>query len=454
MFEKILIANRGEIALRIIRACKELGITTVAVHSEPDSNSLHVRFADENICIGPGPSNQSYLNTRAIISAAELTNADAIHPGYGFLSENAQFAEICESCNIAFIGPSSPILRNMGDKVMAKRTMAEAGVPVVPGCDEPLATVAEAQTNAEQIGYPVILKASAGGGGRGMRIVRSQDELENQFHTAQAEAEVSFKNSELYLEKWIEAPRHIEIQIMGDKHGRIIHLGERDCSIQRRYQKLIEESPSPGVDPELRDKLGSAAIRGAAHIGYQSLGTVEFLLDRNGAFYFMEMNTRIQVEHPVTEMVTGMDLVKEQILLAAGEPLTSTQDQIVFSGHAIECRINAENPDKDFQPSPGTITSFHMPGGPGVRVDTHAYTNYEVPPFYDSLLAKVIAHGKTRREAIDRMRRALDEFIIEGIATSIPFHKRVIRHERFLAGTIDTGFVESFMAEERNRQPR
>lgn len=447
MFHKILIANRGEIALRIIRACKELGVPTVAVHSEPDTDSLHVRFADENVCIGPGPSNQSYLNIPAIMSAAELVNADAIHPGYGFLAENAQFAEICESCNITFIGPSSEIIRRMGDKIVARQTMAKAGVPVVPGSDGPVAGIDDAQEIARSIGYPLIIKASAGGGGRGMRIVHSQDELETNFQTAKAEAQVAFNNDELYMEKWIQQPRHIEIQLIGDKHGHLIHLGERDCSLQRRYQKLLEESPSPAVDSSLRQTLGKTAIRGAERIGYQSTGTVEFLLDHEQQFYFMEMNTRIQVEHPVTEMVSGVDLIKEQIRVAAGEPLQYTQKDVTMHGHAIECRINAENPNKGFQPSPGTITSFHVPGGPGIRVDTHVYTQYEIPPYYDSLLAKVIAYGDTRDEALGRMGRALDELVIEGISTTVPFHRKVIQHPTFQQGECDTSFVESFLQE-------
>ncbi|MFQ6093460.1 MAG: acetyl-CoA carboxylase biotin carboxylase subunit, partial [bacterium] len=438
--------NRGEIALRIIRACKELGIDTVAVHSEPDVDSLHVRFADEEVCIGPGPSNQSYLNIPAIISAAEVTNVDAIHPGYGFLAENAYFAEICESCDIKFIGPSSQILRQMGDKVVARGTMANAGVPIIPGSDGPVSSITEARQTARKIGYPTIIKAAAGGGGRGMRIVRSESELEISFHTAKAEAEAAFTNSELYMERWIENPRHIEIQLLGDEHGNLIHLGERDCSLQRRYQKLLEESPSPAVDPRLRKQLGEMAIKGARSINYQSTGTVEFLLDEEKNFYFMEMNTRIQVEHPVTEMVIGMDLIKEQIRLAAGERLRCSQDKITLHGHAIECRINAEDPDKGFQPAPGTITSFHVPGGPGVRVDTHVYARYHIPPYYDSLLAKVITYGRTRQEAIGRMERALEELVIEGVPTTVPFHQRVIRDERFRRGEVHTGVAEDVMA--------
>lgn len=446
MFQKILIANRGEIALRIIRACKELNIATVAIYSEPDVDSLHVRFADEDVCIGPGPSNQSYLNIPAIISAAEVANVDAIHPGYGFLAENARFAEICESCDIKFIGPSSNILRQMGDKVTARKIMAAAGVPVVPGSEGPVSNVREARKVAHTIGYPVIVKASGGGGGRGMRIVRSEGELEHSFHTAKAEAEVAFRNSELYLERWIENPRHIEIQIIGDEFNNIVHLCERDCSLQRRYQKLLEEAPSPAVDEPLRQRLGESAIRGAQSIHYQSTGTVEFLLDSKKEFYFMEMNTRIQVEHPVTEMVIGMDLIKEQIRLAAGEHLACTQSDIVLQGHAIECRINAEDPDKGFQPAPGTITTFHVPGGPGVRVDTHVYAHYQVPPYYDSLLAKVITFGKTRPEAINSMERALEELVIEGIPTTKSFHQKMIHNERFQKGDVHTGFVEELIA--------
>lgn len=446
MFQKILIANRGEIALRIIRACKELHIATVAIYSESDIDSLHVRFADEEVCIGPGPSNQSYLNVPAIISAAEVANVDAIHPGYGFLAESARFAEICESCGIKFIGPSSEILSKMGDKVTARKIMADAGVPVVPGSDGPVSSITEARKTARAIGYPVIVKASGGGGGRGMRIVRSEDELEQNFHTAKAEADVAFNNSELYMERWIENPRHIEIQLIADEHNNIVHLCERDCSLQRRYQKLLEEAPSPAVDEPLRMQLGEMAVRGAQSIHYQSTGTVEFLLDSESNFYFMEMNTRIQVEHPVTEMVVGMDLIKEQIRLAAGEHLACSQNDIVLNGHAIECRINAEDPDKGFQPTPGTITSFHVPGGPGVRVDTHVYAQYNIPPYYDSLLAKVITYGKSRSEAINSMERALEELVIEGVPTTIPFHQKVIQDERFRRGDVHTGFVEQLIA--------
>jgi len=443
LFKKILIANRGEIALRIIRACKELGIATVAVYSDADENSLHVRFADEVVKIGPGPSNESYLNIPRIISAAEITNAEAIHPGYGFLAENAQFADICESCNIKFIGPSSDMIANMGDKAFAKAKMKEAGVPTIPGSEGLLQDLVTAEKAAEKIGYPVILKATAGGGGRGMRIVREKKELERAFVTASNEADAAFGNAGLYLEKFFENPRHIEVQIIGDHYGTVVALGERECSIQRKHQKLIEESPSPAVNEKLRAKLQDAAVRGAESVNYESAGTVEFLLDADGRFFFMEMNTRIQVEHPVTEMVLGMDLLKRQIMLAAGEKIENVIKDFKLRGHAIECRINAEDPDKDFRPSPGKITSFHIPGGPGVRVDTHAYAQYVIPPYYDSLIAKVITNGKDRSEAIGRMKRALEEFIIEGVATTIPFHKKVLENEHFLKGDFDTKFIET-----------
>lgn len=444
MFKKILIANRGEIALRIIRACKELGIATVSVYSEADEDSLHVRFADEVVCIGPGPSNKSYLNVPSIISAAEVTNAEAIHPGYGFLAENADFAEVCESCGIKFIGPSPDMISNMGDKAFAKARMEQAGVPIIPGSKGILRSIKDAQENTEAIGFPVILKATAGGGGRGMRIVRSRNELENAYTMARAEAEAAFNNPDLYMEKYFENPRHIEVQIIGDSFNNVIALGERECSIQRKHQKLIEESPSPVVDEELRTKICDAAIKGAKLVNYQSAGTIEFLLDEDGKFYFMEMNTRIQVEHPVTEMVVGMDLLKEQIRVAAGEKLSTTMD-LKLRGHAIECRVNAEDPDKGFRPNPGTITIFHTPGGPGVRVDTHGYAQYQIPPFYDSLIAKVITHGKNREEAIVRMIRSLEEFVIEGIKTTIPFHLKVLRDPDFRRGEFDTKFIERFM---------
>ncbi len=443
MFSKILIANRGEIALRIIRACKELGIPTVAVYSTVDENALHTVFADEAVCIGPPPSNESYLNPVRIISAAEITGADAIHPGYGFLAENPNFAEMCESCDIRFIGPSAEVIRRMGDKSEAKLAMKEAGVPVVPGSDGVVSSVEEAIRVARDIGYPVMLKAVAGGGGKGMRIVRDEENMENSFMMASAEAEAAFGNPGLYIEKYIESPRHIEIQLLGDNYGNIIHLGERECSIQRRHQKLIEEAPSPIVTPEIRAQMGEVAVKGAAHVGYRSAGTIEFLMDAQGNFYFMEMNTRIQVEHPVTEMVYNVDLIKEQIRIAAGERLDISQDEIQPVGHAIECRINAEDPLNNFIPSPGKIEYFHMPGGPGVRVDTHAYSSYMVPPFYDSLVAKLIVHARNRKEAIRRLRRSLDEFIIEGIKTTIPFHKYVINTPEFQEGNFDTHFIEN-----------
>ena len=442
MFKKILIANRGEIALRVIRACKELDIATVAVYSEADADSLHVRFADEVVCIGPGPSKDSYLQIPRIISAAEVTNAEAIHPGYGFLSENAHFAEVCASCNIKFIGPSPEMIEKMGNKSLAKETVRQAGVSVIPGSDGTLKDKSEAKKIASEMGYPVILKASAGGGGRGMRIVRDEAALETAFDTAGAEASAAFGNSELYMEKYFENPRHIEIQILGDSHGNIIALGERECSIQRKHQKLIEESPSPVVTPEIRKKMSEAAIKGAKAVNYESAGTIEFLFD-NGKFYFMEMNTRIQVEHPVTEAVFATDLVKKQIEIAAGNSI-EWDEEYKMRGHAIECRINAENPGQDFRPSPGKITSFHVPGGPGVRVDTHAYAHYVIPPFYDSLIAKIITHGKSREEAIVRMNRCLEEFVIEGIHTTTPFHQLVLEDEDFIAGNFDTQFVERF----------
>ncbi|MDQ7064006.1 MAG: acetyl-CoA carboxylase biotin carboxylase subunit [candidate division KSB1 bacterium] len=445
--KKILIANRGEIALRIIRACKELGIKTVAVYSEADVHSLHVRFADEAVCIGPGPSKESYLNIPRIISAAEVTNADAIHPGYGFLAENAEFAEVCESCNIKFIGPSPEMIANMGDKSFAKETMKKAKVPVIPGSEGILGSVGEAMELAKAIGFPVILKATAGGGGRGMRLVRDQSELETAFNQAQQEAEAAFGNPGLYLEKFFEHPRHIEVQIIGDTHGNIYALGERECSIQRKHQKLIEESPSPVITEELRQTMSEAAVRGAKCVNYVSAGTIEFLY-QDGEFYFMEMNTRIQVEHPVTEAVLGLDLIKEQIRVAQGERLDNINPNYKLRGHAIECRINAEDPEYDFRPSPGMITAFHVPGGPGVRVDTHVYAQYVIPPFYDSLIAKLIVSGRDRAEAIGRMERALEEFIIEGIKTTIPFHQKVMQHPDFRSGDFDTKFVERMKDQE------
>jgi len=443
LFKKILIANRGEIALRIIRTCKELGIKTVAVYSEADRYSLHVRFADEAVCIGPGPSKDSYLNIPRIIAAAEITNAEAIHPGYGFLAENAMFAEICESSGIKFIGPTPDAIEAMGDKALAKETMRKAGVPVIPGSDGVVETLEEAREIANEIGYPIMLKAAAGGGGKGMRMVNDESELENAWQTARAEAEAAFGNPAVYIEKFIERPRHIEIQILADEYGNVIHLGERDCSIQRRHQKLVEESPSPIVTPGLREAMGQAAVKGAKSVKYRNAGTIEFLVDKNGNFYFMEMNTRIQVEHPVTEMVYGIDIVREQIRIAAGEKLNIKQRQLKPNGHAIECRINAEDSYNGFRPSPGKITGLHFPGGFGIRVDSHIYQEYVVPPYYDSLIAKLIAHGRTRDEAIARMLRALEEFVIEGIHTTIPFHIKLLNSPEFRSGVdYDTKFVD------------
>ncbi len=442
MFQKVLVANRGEIALRVIRACRELGLQTVAVYSEADRESLHVRFADDDVCIGPPQARQSYLNIARIIAAAEITGADAIHPGYGFLAENAEFARICRASNITFIGPLPEQIEAMGDKASARRLAAEAGVPTVPGSEGILENPDEALEVAEQIGFPVLIKASAGGGGKGMRMAREPDQFTQMFSLAQNEALAAFGNGSVYVERFLDRPRHIEIQVLGDTHGRIVHLGERDCSIQRRHQKLVEESPSPAVDAKLRARLGEAAIRLASAIGYLGAGTLEFLLDPSGCFYFMEMNTRIQVEHPVTEMVTGFDLVKEQIRIAAGEPLSFPPDINGLRGHAIECRVNAEDPSRNFQPSPGQITAYHPPGGPGVRVDTHVYAGYTVPPYYDSLLAKVIVHGRDRAEALVRMGQALDSFILEGVTTTIPFLNRLIHHPDFVAGKVDTRFLE------------
>ncbi len=446
MFHKILIANRGEIALRIIRACKELGIKTVAVYSTADSHSLHVKLADESVCIGPAPSIQSYLNINAIISAAELTDAEAIHPGYGFLAENAAFAEICENCGITFIGPTSESMRLMGDKISARQAMIKQEVPILPGTKDAVQDVNEAITVAKKIGFPVIIKASAGGGGRGMKIVHSPAALPNAFATARAEAQAGFGNPEVYMEKYCQQPRHVEIQVLGDKHGNVIHLGERDCSIQRRHQKLIEESPCSVLTPQLRTAMGDAAVRAAKAVDYNSAGTVEFLLDSDGNFYFMEMNTRIQVEHPVTEMVTGIDIVREQIRSAAGLKLRYKQSDVKIKGHAIECRINAEDPFK-FTPCPGKITSYHTPGGLGVRVDSFVYDQYTVLPHYDSLISKLIVHADTREDAIRRMLRALDEYIIEGIKTTIPFHKRILSNKDFIEGNLDTGFLERMVLE-------
>ncbi|MXY48790.1 MAG: acetyl-CoA carboxylase biotin carboxylase subunit [Gemmatimonadetes bacterium] len=443
MFQKILIANRGEIALRVIRSCKELNIATLAVHSETDQDSLHVRFADEAVCIGSNAPNDSYLNIPRIISAAEIMNADAVHPGYGFLSENPHFAEVCESCDIAFIGPPSRAIRLMGDKAEARKTVAASDVPTIPGTEDVVEDEDAAVEASREIGFPLVIKASAGGGGRGIRIVRDEGELREAFRLASREAQNAFNNPALYLERYIEKARHIEVQVLGDRHGQVVHLGERDCSIQRRRQKLIEESPSPFVDDELRAGLGEAALRAARAIDYENAGTVEFLVTEDRQFYFMEMNTRIQVEHPVTEMVVSQDLVKEQIRVAAGHPLGFAQEDVQMRGHAIECRINAEDPDRNFMPSTGEITSFHTPGGYGVRVDSHVYAQYVVTPFYDSMLAKLIVWGKDREEAMTRTERALEEFIVEGINTTIPFHQFMLRHPTFRSGQADTDFVES-----------
>jgi acetyl-CoA carboxylase biotin carboxylase subunit len=442
MFNKVLIANRGEIALRVIRACRELGVQTVAVYSEADRESLHVRFADDDVCVGPPASRDSYLKIPRIIAAAEITGADAIHPGYGFLAENAEFAEACVGSGITFIGPTAQQIRVMGDKAAARKAMADVGVPIVPGTPGPVEDAEEALEFARAIGFPVIIKAAAGGGGKGMRVARDPDDFARAFQLARSEALSAFGNGDVYVEKYLERPRHVEFQILGDTHGRVIHLGERDCSVQRRHQKLVEEAPCPVLTPEQRERMGEAAVRGAAAIGYVGAGTVEMLLDRDGSFFFMEMNTRIQVEHPVTEMLTGVDLVKEQIRVAAGEPLSVTTLP-PFRGHVIECRINAEDPARNFQPSPGRIEVFHPPGGPGVRLDTHAYAGYVVPPFYDSLIAKLIVQGATREEAMTRMRIALESFIIEGVTTTIPFLARVMQHPVFRSGDVHTKFLEA-----------
>ncbi|HEY6807205.1 MAG TPA: acetyl-CoA carboxylase biotin carboxylase subunit [Gemmatimonadales bacterium] len=442
MFKKVLVANRGEIALRVIRACKELGIETVAVYSEADRECLHVRFADDDVCIGRPPSRDSYLNIPRIIAAAEITGADAIHPGYGFLAENAEFADIVKASNITFIGPTPDQIRQMGDKATARKIAHKMKIPTVPGSPGPVETVDEALGFAEKIGFPVIIKAAAGGGGKGMRVAVDPEQFPQSFTLARQEALAAFGSDQVYIEKYLARPRHVEIQIMGDTHGHVMHLCERDCSVQRRHQKLIEEAPSPALDQELRERMGASAVKAAEAIGYVGAGTVEFLLDTDGSFYFMEMNTRIQVEHPVTEMCTNFDLVKEQIRVAAGEPLNLTLNGNRLRGHAIECRVNAEDPSRNFQPSPGVITAYHPPGGPGVRVDTHIYAGYTVPPYYDSLLAKVIVHGNSRAEALARMRQALDSFIIEGVTTTIPFLARVMRHPDFTAGNVDTKFLE------------
>jgi acetyl-CoA carboxylase, biotin carboxylase subunit len=441
LFKKVLIANRGEIALRVIRACHELGIQAVAVYSEADRESLHVRFADDDVCIGPAPARDSYLNIPRIIAAAEITGADAIHPGYGFLAENAEFAETCAASNIHFIGPTPEQIRQMGDKATARRTMSDVGVPIIPGTPGPIEDVDEALGFARKIGFPVIIKAAAGGGGKGMRVARDPDDFARSFQLARSEALSAFGSGDVYVEKYLARPRHIEFQILGDQHGSVIHLGERDCSVQRRHQKLIEEAPSPAMTPELREKMGSAAVAGAKAIDYVGAGTIEMLLDDDGSYYFMEMNTRIQVEHPVTEMLTGVDLVKEQIRVASGEKL-SVKELPMLRGHVIECRVNAEDPARNFQPSPGRIETFHPPGGPGVRLDTHAYAGYMVPPYYDSLIAKLLCQGRTRQEAVRRMQMALESFIIEGVTTTIPFLARVMQNERFRNGEVDTKFLE------------
>jgi len=444
VFRKILIANRGEIALRVILACKELGIKTVAVHSTADVDALHVKFADEDVCIGPPASRDSYLNISAVLSAAEITGAEAVHPGYGFLSENAHFAEVCREVGMTFIGPSPDVIRRMGDKAEAIRTVRAAAVPTIPGSGGIIETEEQAKEIAERIGYPVLIKASAGGGGRGMRIVNEPDELARMLDAASTEAQAAFGVPDVYMEKYLVQPRHIEVQILGDTHGNLLHLFERECSIQRRHQKLLEESPSTALDSALRDRMTEAALRAARSVGYVNAGTIEFLLDVTGEFYFIEMNTRIQVEHPVTEMVTGIDLIKEQIRVAAGEPISFSQEDLKIQGHAIECRINAEDPDT-FAPSPGKIRTFHVPGGPGIRVDTACYAEAFIPPYYDSMIAKVIAHGNTRGEAILRMRRALESFVVEGIRTNVKLQQRILTDEDFVRGRLSTRFMERFV---------
>lgn len=440
MFKKVLVANRGEIALRIICACKELGIPTVAVFSEADRHSLHVRFADEAICVGPAKSSDSYLNIPSIISAAEVTNVEAIHPGYGYLAESSYFAEVCETCGIKFIGPTPAAIKLMGDKAEARAAMSKAGLPIIPGTGI-VAEEDDASAIAKKIGFPLIIKAAAGGGGRGMRVVKALDQLQDSLDAARAEAKGAFGNADVYLERYLVNPRHIEFQVLGDSYGNAIHLGERECSIQRRHQKLIEEAPSPAVDDETRNELGAAVVAAVRDIGYQNAGTMEFLRDESGEFFFIEMNTRVQVEHPVTEMVTGSDIVKEQIQIAAGKRLKIRQEDIVVRGHAIECRVNAESPST-FRPSPGRITAYHVPGGPGIRVDSLAYSDYVVTPYYDSMVAKLIAHGASRTEALARLDRALDMFVVEGIETSIPLHKRIIHHPDFRSGDFGTSFLE------------
>lgn len=447
MFQKILVANRGEIAVRIIRACREMGIKTVAVYSEADKDALHTLLADEAICIGPAPSSKSYLDMERILTATVAMKADAIHPGFGFLSENARFAELCEKCKIAFIGPSASVIHKMGNKSEARRTMIEAGVPVVPGTKESVTDMEQGLELAKNIGFPVMIKAALGGGGKGMRISRSEEDFAGNFQNAQQEAVKGFSDDTMYIEKYIENPRHVEFQILTDKFGNVIHLGERDCSIQRRHQKVLEESPCIAISEELREQMGAAAVTAARAVQYENAGTIEFLLDKNNQFYFMEMNTRIQVEHPVTELVSGLDLIKEQILIAAGEPLLITQDQVSLRGHAIECRINAENPKKNFMPCPGKITNVHIPGGNGVRVDTHIYQDYQVPANYDSMLLKLIVHGKDREEAIAKMRSALGELIIEGIETNLDFLYEILDNQAFEEGKTDTDFIGTYFPE-------
>ena len=442
MLKKILIANRGEIAVRIIRACREMGIKTVAVYSEADKTALHTKLADEAICIGPAPSKKSYLNVKAIIEAACLTGADSIHPGFGFLSENSSFAKMCDEIGLKFIGPKPEIIELMGNKSKAKETMKNAGVPVVPGSDGLIYTVQEAINIANEIGYPVMLKASAGGGGKGIRVAYNEDELKKEYELVKQEAAISFNDDSIYIEKFIENPRHIEIQVMADEHGNAVHLGERDCTVQRRNQKMLEETPSGVIDSKLREKMGSIAVKAVKEVGYTSLGTIEFLVDKNKDFYFMEMNTRIQVEHPITEMVTGLDLVKEQIRIASGEKMSYKQKDIKFTGHALEARINAENPDKNFMPCPGTIEELHIPGGNGIRVDTALYSGYRVPQNYDSMIAKVIVHGKNRNESIAKMKSALSEFVISGIDTNIDFILKILNNEKFVKNKYDTSFIE------------
>lgn len=442
MIKKVLIANRGEIAVRIIRACREMGIETVAVYSEADREALHTKLADEAVCIGPASSGDSYLSMDRIISATIVTGADAIHPGFGFLSENAKFAELCERCHITFIGPKSSVIASLGNKQKARNTMIQAGVPIIPGSEESVEEVTEAASIADQIGYPVIIKAALGGGGKGMRTAYSPKEFAQSFQTAQKEAKMAFGDGTMYLEHYVENPRHIEFQILADHYGNVIHLGERDCSIQRNHQKMIEESPSIALSEELRKKMGEAAVRAAKAAGYVNAGTIEFLLDKSGAFYFMEMNTRIQVEHPVTEWVTGIDLVKEQIRIASGETLSCTQDEVQLTGHAIECRINAENPKKGFRPSPGTITDMYLPSGKGVRIDTAIYPGYSIPPYYDSMIAKLIVWAKDRQEAIQKMQSALGEMVIEGVHTNIDYQYEILNHPDYLSGNVDVGFIQ------------